>query len=283
MNNELFYEVVFNPIEWTRCFCVSDVYIVQLLKKEFPYFCFEESDASGKTICAKITADVEGYTFQDYESNAKFEKITGEELLAIFGTVIFDLKNFNNDKFWFLHAGACVSDNNKLIVVVGPTHAGKSTLISQLIADNRFTYLTDDSLAYDKKKGKFIGFPRPISLRTTQFIENKLQYSQFEQNGVKFWNLKNDYMSSGVKEYDEIIVFSICREKNGTMDGPRVQKITPFGVMMLFIMNSLKGRQISENHMMARQLCNDDSISAFSVVGYEGDEAYEIICRKVFD
>ncbi len=284
MNNESIYEITFNPIEWRRYISVSDECIAELLIEQFRYFSFCKNSVSGHKACVKIFLDAELYTVWDYETDVAYEKLTRDEMLSIFGVLVFKLKdNYENEKFWILHAGACVSDNNKLVVLVGPTHAGKSTLTTQLVASGRFTYLTDDSLAYDKATGKFIGFPRPITLRSTKLLDERISYVHFDKNGTEFFGLKNHFMSSGVMEYNEIVIFCICREKIEGAEGMVFRTIPKSNLMMYFILNAMNGKKISENHMIARRLCGEGLVSAYSVSGYEGDEAYKIICREVLE
>jgi hypothetical protein len=62
----------------------------------------------------------------------------------------------------FVHAGV-VGWNGKAIVVPGPSHAGKSTLVAALLAAGA-TYYSDEYAVFDPQ-GRVHPFPRPLQLR----------------------------------------------------------------------------------------------------------------------
>ncbi len=62
----------------------------------------------------------------------------------------------------FVHAGV-VGWNDKAIVVPGPSHAGKSTLVAALLAAGA-TYYSDEYAVFDPQ-GRVHPFPRPLQLR----------------------------------------------------------------------------------------------------------------------
>jgi hypothetical protein len=72
----------------------------------------------------------------------------------------------------FVHAGV-VGWNGKAIVIPGPSHAGKSTLVAALLAAGA-TYYSDEYAVLDPQ-GRVHAFPRPLQLRDGRGVAARLE------------------------------------------------------------------------------------------------------------
>jgi hypothetical protein len=72
----------------------------------------------------------------------------------------------------FIHAGV-VGWNGKAIVVPGPSHAGKSTLVAALLAAGA-TYYSDEYAVLDPQ-GRVHPFPRPLQLRDAREVATRVE------------------------------------------------------------------------------------------------------------
>ncbi len=75
---------------------------------------------------------------------------------------------FKEKDFFFLHAG-CVAEENQGILIVGPSHAGKSTLTLSAVKAG-FKFLSDEQPLLTFKKGSFKAFLFPRRIRLDRSV-----------------------------------------------------------------------------------------------------------------
>lgn len=104
----------------------------------------------------------------------------------------------------FLHAGA-VQKENQVLVLIGKSKSGKTSLVSTLINQYGYKFLSDEIVPIEIKSGKVFPFYRALSIRkeTFRFLRMKrhqyVDISTVDDEIVRFMSYKN---LSDVIEYN---------------------------------------------------------------------------------
>lgn len=89
--------------------------------------------------------------------------------------------------FLCLHGG-CISDRktDKSIGLIGPTHAGKSSLVVGAILSRKFDFISDDLILFNTSSGKIQIFPQIVFLRDITLFKNHINDYCFAQGYSEF-------------------------------------------------------------------------------------------------
>lgn len=109
----------------------------------------------------------------------------------------------NSEKLLFLHAGA-VQKNGKVVIIVGQSKSGKTSLVSNLINQYGFTFLSDEIVPIDLETGFVLSFRRSLSIRNETLCDLILKEKEgrairtIDEETVRFISFKN--IQNGIEE-----------------------------------------------------------------------------------
>jgi len=145
---------------------VTDEALLDLLREHVP---FQSSDSDAKIVdrlfSVVATGDVHSKSarFNFYWNQSLIEKnIPLKKLQELFSGISSVAVADLSDEKLFVHCGV-VGWQGKAILIPGRSHAGKSTLVSELIKAGA-NYYSDEFAVLDDK-GYISAYPRPISMR----------------------------------------------------------------------------------------------------------------------
>ncbi|MBE7057134.1 MAG: hypothetical protein E7388_06840 [Ruminococcaceae bacterium] len=274
-------KIAINSLEWNIKIFLPD-------KKSLSFFCnvFScydlsfSSDKDNADCIVELCNDPMKYNLKFTKNNTYFEKRSIEEIYVAICVYLFNLKNYYNENCWILH-GAAFIYKKQTCLIIGPTHSGKSTLITQLISQKGVKYITDDSIVFDKKTLSIIPFPKPINLRDVDCVYDFINHNHIYKANNKLlktyvYNPTNAIFLDKINCIN-INIFVLNRKKE--IRNISIQDIGNVEQFLEILLNSFR-TQFSENYNIASKLLNQTQ-SMFKVNYRNKTEALELVFSKL--
>lgn len=274
-------KIAINSLEWNIKISLPDKNSLSFFCNVFS--CYDLSFSSDKDnvdCIVELCADPIKYNLKFTKSNTYFKEKSIEEIYVAICVYLFNLKNYYNENCWILH-GAAFIYKKQTCLIIGPTHSGKSTLITQLISHKGVKYITDDSIVFDKKTLSIIPFPKPINLRDINCV-----YDFINQNHIHKAN--NELLKTYVYNPIDTIffnkincvninIFVLNRKKE--LKNISLQSISKTEKFLEILYNSFRS-QFPENYNIAGKLLKQTK-SMFKVNYRDNTEALELVLSKL--
>ena len=205
-----------------------------------------------------------------------YENKNLEEIYVLICTYLFSLKKFYDKNFWILH-GAAFIYKTEIGLLLGPTHSGKSTLITQLLSNKDVKYITDDSIVFQKETLDIVPFPKPINLRNINAIYNCIEKENIYQYNRKHSKLYTYYpqnrMTFDTLQTDRLNIFVLNR--SDMLDNVSLDHMKQSEGFLSILFNSFQP-QFHETYSIAKKLLKKNS--CITKVSYRGNmEALQLI------
>ncbi len=153
----------------------------------YPYVFYEKATAHPDIVIANNVIHFLNSSQQYCTSHLNLDN----QLLQI--EKIIEMQTSINDQIVAFH-GAAINYNNECILLLSPTHGGKSTLASFLIATNHCQLVADDCILVEKKSLLVFPYTVPVKLRN-ESLSVLSQYDFFlHYSGNRIKDLKTCHL-----------------------------------------------------------------------------------------